>query len=154
MASQICSHGCSDNSEIVSQPGIASSSVDGPVARYGIPVSFRAEPFSANRRTVDPRDPWLFAISALVVTTYVRRVLDARRPHARLAVVHEFQEVSGGYGAIAQGRGRRRRGASRQASGNESATRRLASLTSSICGTWNASNRAPAKDSREKGVTR
>jgi SNF2 family DNA or RNA helicase len=75
MASQIASHGRSSSLETHSIPDTPGTSADRWLTPGGIPVSFRAEPFVASRRTTDPRDLWL------------------HQEHARLSLLRGFDEL-------------------------------------------------------------
>jgi len=75
MASQVVPNGRPSKSEIASHPELANPSADRWFTPSGIPVSFRAEPFLAGRRTTDPRDLWL------------------HQEHARLSLLRGFDEL-------------------------------------------------------------
>jgi len=75
MGSRLISLEHAGNSEYISHPEMTNQSAERWLTPGGIPVSFRAEPFTAGRRTADPRDLWL------------------HQEHARLSLLRGFDEL-------------------------------------------------------------
>src|SRR5437867_2620778 len=75
MVLRVSSHGRPGKSESASHSATADHFADRWFTSGGIPVSFRAEPFLAGRRTMDPRDLWL------------------HQEYARLSLLRGFDEL-------------------------------------------------------------
>src|SRR5438552_17631169 len=75
MALRVSSHGRRGTSESAAPSATADHFADRWFTPGGIPVSFRAEPLPAGRRTADPRDLWL------------------HQEYARLSLLRGFDEL-------------------------------------------------------------